>query len=237
KGQRIRCGHEPGHPVLPSGGIHPPPLEDEAGSRGLPPGLPGPPPHGSAGCPGAGGPRTPGSLRPVPAGRRKRGRREQGRKGGFPLIQAGGPGPTASAGGPAPSAPGPPAAPAGPALLSGPFPIVGQGDALEALALLAVDPKLGGALLVGPSGSGRHTVASAFRAFMGDHAPFVPVHGGEDDWNVWRGALDWEATLREGRPVRRPGVWEQARGGTLFISRGKSLGAPAAAWLARSLER
>lgn len=112
----------------------------------------------------------------------------------------------------------------------------GRLRAVRALTLLAIDPRLGGAVLVGPPGAGKGTAARAFRSLVGVERPFIGASAADGDWDRWRGSVDWEATLREGRPVSQPGLWDRARGGTLFLTQGEAMGRPLAAWLARALE-
>lgn len=113
-------------------------------------------------------------------------------------------------------------------------PLVGQRDVIEALALLAVDPGLGGAVLIGEPGSGRGALASLLRLLLPEDAPFVSAGPGDD---VLHDHLDWEATLRTGRPVTRPSLWRRAAGGVLLLTRGEDVDVPAAAQLAAALRR
>jgi len=94
---------------------------------------------------------------------------------------------------------------------------------------------------VGPPGSGKAAAARAFRALAARDGlfagPFVEASAADGDWGRWRGTVDWEATLREGRPVVQPGVWERARSGVLLLTRGEAVSRPLAAWFARALEQ
>lgn len=114
-------------------------------------------------------------------------------------------------------------------------PLVGQQDVIEALALLAVDPGLGGAVIIGEPGSGRRAAASLLQLLLPDGAPFVAAGAGDDA--ILHDHLDWEATLKAGRPVTRPGLWRRAAGGVLFLSRGEDMDTRAAAQLAAALRR
>src|SRR5690606_14634173 len=49
----------------------------------------------------------------------------------------------------------------------------GRLRAVRALTLLAIDPRLGGAVLVGPPGAGKGTAARAFRSLVGVERPFI----------------------------------------------------------------
>ena len=98
--------------------------------------------------------------------------------------------------------------------------LVGQEEMLAALMLLAVDPSLGGLLLVGEKGTAKSTAARALAELLpgpsGRPAPFrtVPLSVTEDRL---LGGLDWESAIRSGRPVLQPGLLNEADGGLLYI--------------------
>jgi magnesium chelatase subunit D len=127
--------------------------------------------------------------------------------------------------------------------------LAGQKAMVEALLLLAVDPSIGGALLVGEKGTAKSTAARAlaellppFMAFPcpyscrpGDSAalcpgcreglsgtpvltrpPFRTVPLGVTEERLL-GGLDFERTLRDGRPELRPGILGEANNGLLYI--------------------
>lgn len=100
--------------------------------------------------------------------------------------------------------------------------LVGQEDMAAALMLLAVDPSLGGLLLVGEKGTAKSTAARALAELLPPAgqpprpAPFrtVPLCVTEDRL---LGGLDWESALKSGRPVLQPGLLHEADGGLLYI--------------------
>ena len=132
--------------------------------------------------------------------------------------------------------------------------LVGQERMLEALLILAVEPSLGGLLLVGEKGTAKSTAARALAEIMpraltvegcpyhcrvDESAAFCPdcrrrYLAGEELPAVWSrspfrtvplgvtedrllGGLDWEATLKSGRPYLRPGILGEANGGLIYI--------------------
>ncbi|MDL2259482.1 VWA domain-containing protein, partial [Deltaproteobacteria bacterium OttesenSCG-928-K17] len=132
--------------------------------------------------------------------------------------------------------------------------LVGQQKMVSALLILAVDPSLGGLLLVGEKGTAKSTAARAlaeimpvFQAVGGcpchcpvdaptlfcpdcrekylngrplkpapARSPFRTVPLGVTEDRLL-GGLDWEATLKEARPVLRPGILGEANGGLAYI--------------------
>ncbi|MDR2368846.1 MAG: VWA domain-containing protein [Deltaproteobacteria bacterium] len=127
--------------------------------------------------------------------------------------------------------------------------LVGQDDMVRALLLLAVDPDLGGLLLVGEKGTAKSTAARALAEVLppiearldcpfhcrpdrpGDlcpscragpgpsgpaRPPFRTVPLGVTEERLL-GGLDWEGTLRGGRPALRPGLLGEANRGLLYV--------------------
>src|SRR5690606_39001351 len=90
-------------------------------------------------------------------------------------------------------------------------------------------------VIIGEPGSGRRAAASLLQLLLPDGAPFVAAGAGDDA--ILHDHLDWEATLKAGRPVTRPGLWRRAAGGVLFLSRGEDMDTRAAAQLAAALRR
>ena len=99
--------------------------------------------------------------------------------------------------------------------------LVGQEEMVSALMLLAVDPSLGGLLLVGEKGTAKSTAARGLAELLppvgpGRPAPFrtVPLSVTEDRL---LGGLDWEGVLKSGRQVLQPGLVSEANEGLLYI--------------------
>ncbi|MDR0882076.1 MAG: VWA domain-containing protein [Candidatus Adiutrix sp.] len=88
--------------------------------------------------------------------------------------------------------------------------------------ILAVDPSLGGLLLVGEKGTAKSTAARALAEILPPHSPGagpppfrdLPLGVTEDRL---LGGLDWEDTLKTGRPVLKPGLLGEAHGGLVYI--------------------
>ncbi|MAG58982.1 MAG: hypothetical protein CMJ83_22060 [Planctomycetes bacterium] len=91
-------------------------------------------------------------------------------------------------------------------------------SARRCLLVAAVDPRLGGVLLIGPAGVGKSTVLAAFVDFVSmlDDARVVTVPLSVDRDRLI-GGVDLERTLRSGRRVANPGLLEAARGGWLLL--------------------
>ncbi len=113
--------------------------------------------------------------------------------------------------------------------------LVGQESMLEALLILAVDPSLGGLLLLGEKGTAKSTAARALAEIMppppgglqgsprlesgqksGCSTPFRTLPLGITEDRLL-GGLDWEGSLRAGRPLLQPGLLGEAHGGLLYI--------------------
>lgn len=93
------------------------------------------------------------------------------------------------------------------------WPLVGQETMRRALLIQAIDPGLGGLLLLGGPGTGRSTAARALADLV--DGPFVTVPPGCDEARLG-GGPDLEAALR-GEIRRTPGLLERAGGGVLFV--------------------
>lgn len=94
--------------------------------------------------------------------------------------------------------------------------IAGQELAKLALALAAVNPRCGGVLFVGASGTGKSLLALTLRELLPSHVPItkVPLHVTEDAW--W-GTCDLEEALARGKEVVTQGILERSRNGVLFV--------------------
>jgi Mg-chelatase subunit ChlI/Mg-chelatase subunit ChlD len=106
-----------------------------------------------------------------------------------------------------------------------PFPaIVGQDAAVESLLLHAVDPRLGGTLLMGHRGCAKSTLARAFGALLAElppagepiSPPFVEVPLGVSEDRLL-GSVDAGALLEDGKWRARVGLIEAAHRGVLYI--------------------
>jgi magnesium chelatase subunit D len=126
--------------------------------------------------------------------------------------------------------------------------LVGQEEMVEALTLLALDPSIGGLLLLGEKGTAKSTAARAlseilppFEAFPCPYhcraglphlycpecrispknpsiinPPFKTVPLGVTEERLL-GGMDFELTMKEGRPVMRAGILGEANNGLLYI--------------------
>jgi magnesium chelatase subunit D len=111
-----------------------------------------------------------------------------------------------------------------------------RADAALAACLLAVDPRgLGGAVLRAWAGVERERWLALFRALLPETTPWRRLPPGIGD-EALLGGLDLAATLGLGRPVRRPGLLEQAAGGVLLLPMAESLSRGLAARLAAGQE-
>ncbi len=93
--------------------------------------------------------------------------------------------------------------------------VVGNDDAKLALALVAVDPAIGGVLLVGPPGVAKSTMARGLAVLLGD-APFVEVPLGATEDRI-KGSIDLAGALRGGEVRLRQGLLGAAHGGVLYL--------------------
>lgn len=93
--------------------------------------------------------------------------------------------------------------------------VEGNEEAKLAIALLAVDPTIGGVLFVGPPGVAKSTLARSL-ADLGEDAPFVEVPLGATEDRV-KGSIDVASALRDGEVVLRRGLLGAANGGVLYL--------------------
>ena len=110
--------------------------------------------------------------------------------------------------------------------------LVGLEPAAQALLLLAVEPRLGGAVFAAPAGTGKSSLARGFASLGGrgqriggrtsgaapsrlPAIPFVELPAAADE-EALLGGIDLEATLRSGRRFARAGLLARAHGGTLY---------------------
>ena len=113
--------------------------------------------------------------------------------------------------------------------------LVGLDAAVQALLLLAVEPRLGGAVFAAPAGTGKSSLARGFATLVdrgqetgdrrqgtgdrgqggAERTAFVELPLGADD-EALLGGLDLEATLRSGRRVARGGLLARANGGVIY---------------------
>jgi magnesium chelatase subunit D len=93
--------------------------------------------------------------------------------------------------------------------------LVGLDTALEAVRLLAVDPRLGGIAIGASVGSGKSSLARASVGLFGTRSTFVELPLGSDE-EALLGGIDIEATLRTGTRTARNGVMARAHGGVLY---------------------
>jgi magnesium chelatase subunit I len=94
--------------------------------------------------------------------------------------------------------------------------LVGQERLTLALLLAAVDPGMGGVLVLGPRGTAKSTAARALADILPDGAPFVdlPLSASLEQLV---GTLDLEAALQQHSVRLRPGVLARAHGGVLYV--------------------
>ncbi len=93
--------------------------------------------------------------------------------------------------------------------------LVGIDTALEAVRMLAVDPRLGGVAIGAPVGSGKSSLARATVGLFGAATSFIELPLGSDE-EALLGGIDIEATLRTGTRAARRGLLARADGGVLY---------------------
>lgn len=94
--------------------------------------------------------------------------------------------------------------------------LVGKEDAKLALALLAINPRCGGCILVGGVGTGKSLLARSLKDLLPDGVPFtrIPLHVGEE---AIRGGYDFELSFRLGETVFTKGILARSAGGILMV--------------------
>src|ERR1043166_2326696 len=94
--------------------------------------------------------------------------------------------------------------------------IVGLERAKRSLIFHAIDPRLGGTLLLGHRGCAKTTLARAFAALLPDEAAFVEVPLGTTEDRLL-GSVDAQHLVDEGKWRGQRGLIQQANGGVLYI--------------------
>jgi len=107
-------------------------------------------------------------------------------------------------------------------------------DALTAVRLCAIDPRLGGVILRG-GGEARDAVVAALRAALPMGAPVRRMPVGIDDERLL-GGIDLAATLAGGRAVRSAGLLAEAAGGAVIVPMAERLAEATAARIAAALD-
>lgn len=98
-----------------------------------------------------------------------------------------------------------------------PFPaIVGQDSFRQALLLAAIDPSLGGVLVMGDKGSGKTTTARALAALLPEPSLFVNLPVGATEDRVL-GSADLEQLINHRRMSVQKGLLAAAHNGILYI--------------------
>ena len=110
-------------------------------------------------------------------------------------------------------------------------------DALTAAALLAIDPKgLGGVLLRSAPSPTRDAWVTALKQAAPEAAPYKRVPINIDNEQLL-GGIDLVATLAAGRPVERQGLFGACAGGVLFVASAERCAPNIAAYIAAELDR
>lgn len=98
--------------------------------------------------------------------------------------------------------------------------VVGMERAKRSLLLHAVDPRIGGTLLLGHRGCAKSTLVRGFAALLpksgGTLAPFVDVPLGVTEDRLL-GSVNGESLVRTGAWIPQPGLLESADGGVLYV--------------------
>src|SRR5258707_6170805 len=98
--------------------------------------------------------------------------------------------------------------------------IVGMEDAKRSLIYHAIDPRIGGTLLLGHRGCAKSTLVRSFaevlRLVSTENAPFVEVHLGTTEDRLL-GSVNAEALVEKRKWSGRIGLIEEAHGGVLYI--------------------
>ncbi len=106
-------------------------------------------------------------------------------------------------------------------MISFPFTaIVGMEDAKKSLLYHAIDPRIGGTLLLGHRGCAKSTLVRSFaevlRSISAEAAPFVEVPLGTTEDRLL-GSVNAEALVEKRKWSGRSGLIEEAHGGVLYI--------------------
>ena len=95
--------------------------------------------------------------------------------------------------------------------------VVGMEDAKKSLLYHAIDPRIGGALLLGHRGCAKSTLVRGFAEILSGldgRAPFVELPLGASEDRLL-GSVNAESLVEEGRWKDRRGLIEEAHGGVL----------------------
>jgi magnesium chelatase subunit I len=97
--------------------------------------------------------------------------------------------------------------------------VVGMEDAKKSLLYHAIDPRIGGTLLLGHRGCAKSTLVRGFAEILGGldgSAPFVELPLGATEDRLL-GSVNAESLVEEGRWKDRRGLIEEAHGGVLYV--------------------
>ncbi len=94
--------------------------------------------------------------------------------------------------------------------------IVGMEQAKRSLICHAVDPRIGGTLLLGHRGCAKSTLARAFAGLLPDSPPFIEIPLGVTEDRLL-GAVDAEHLVERGGWRERTGLIESAHDGVLYV--------------------
>jgi len=97
--------------------------------------------------------------------------------------------------------------------------VVGMEDAKKSLLYHAIDPRIGGALLLGHRGCAKSTLVRGFAEILSSldgRAPFVELPLGASEDRLL-GSVNAESLVEEGRWKDRRGLIEEAHGGVLYV--------------------
>jgi magnesium chelatase subunit D len=108
-------------------------------------------------------------------------------------------------------------------------------EAMLAAALLAVDPRLGGAVVRAGPGPVRDSWVSGFRALLGQDTPWRRLPPGIGDERLL-GGLDLGAALGSGRKALQRGLLAEADGGVVIAPMAERLASGTASRLAGALD-
>jgi len=97
--------------------------------------------------------------------------------------------------------------------------VVGMEDAKKSLLYHAIDPRIGGTLLLGHRGCAKSTLVRGFAEILSGldgEAPFVELPLGATEDRLL-GSVNAESLVEEGRWKSRRGLIEEAHGGVLYV--------------------